>query len=390
MQTSSHYVSIFDRITGILFAILLVAAAMCAIPSLRFHGLATMGVVTISIAVLYLCRFLSPSCHPRQPHPFSRYLLCFCLMLFPSALAGLAPIRSLIISTVAVSGFFAFFAVREAFLAAPKGVLSRTGFAGTLATACTLAVLFRFGAHVAGKSGSFLPWYCLAPPDIVAGQPFDRIFSFMLVCALPFIVLGAYKTTQWKRTFFEVSTAFTGLGILLSFSRAAWVAVATQTLLLAVMNRSIRRWIPILAIGAVVIGLLIPAIAVRGRSLASLQEGSNSVRLEYWGAGIELVSQSPFLGYGLGTFADAYLELKGAARPGMVPSPHNLLLRIAVECGIPGLCIFIGCVFGVLRQLMLQPKQNRDYGCEQADENGFPQAGGIALVGLLVFSLFHM
>ncbi len=379
---------IFDYATGILFTCLMLATAATASAPLTAYALLTTALIAILIAEIYLIRFLHPAWTPVRPHPFSMYLFCFCLMLFPASVTGIAPMQSIAISTIATLFFVTFFAIREAFTSHAKGFLSPTGFAAILASGCSLAVLLRLATHVTGHSGSVLPWYCLAPPDLNAGQPFDRIFSFFLVGALPMIMAGAMNTTAYKRFLFVIGSTVVSTGILLSFSRAAWVAIAAQAGVLIVLNRRARRWLPILALCFGLAALFIPAVANRGRAVTSLHEGSNSSRLEFWSAGMEMVAKSPFLGCGPGAFGDAYTQLENRIAPTTVPCPHNLLLRIATECGLPALCIFTSIVFGILRNLTRKANRTER---EHADvQSAFRFAGALSFVGLLIFSLFHM
>ena len=377
----------FDRSTGILCTGLVLAGATCSVAALRYHGLVAAALVALAIAVLYLCRFLSPNWTPVQQQPFSIYLLCFFMVLFPSAVTGVAPMRSLLICCGAVVGFIAFYAIREAFLSRPLGPLSPIGFAALLATGCSLSVLSRLMAHLAGWSGSYLPWYCLAPPDGIAGQPFDRLFSFMLVSAIPFVVAGAVKSTGKSRTLLAGAAMIAGIGIILSFSRAAWIAAGAELIMLAWLGLRRRQRLPVMVLGATCIALLIPTLMARGTSILSIHNGSDSGRLAFWGAGIEMIAQRPFLGTGLGTFQDVYPTLEGVVHTAATPSPHNLLLHIGAECGLPGLCIFIGCVFSILRHLSRQEES----ACPSAEVLcAFRRAGAISFTGLLVFSMFHI
>ena len=123
--------------------------------------------------------------------------------------------------------------------------------------------------------------------------------------------------------------------------------------------------------------------------MTSLHEGSNSSRLEFWAAGMEMLAASPFLGCGPGAFGEAYERLGDRDPKKMVPCPHNLLLRIGTECGLPALCIFIGVVFSILRLLLTKSETPPCVG-EEWRATCFRCAGGIAFVGFLVFSLFHM
>ncbi len=372
-----------------LLVLLMLAVATSSSAPLTTHALIAASLAVVAIAAVYLARFLRSPWKPVRPHPFSGYLVAFCLILFPASLAGLTPIPSLAISIGAVLCFVAFFAIREAFSSASDGFLSPRGFAAVLASGCTLAVLFRVITHLTGHSGSFLPWYCLAPPDLNAGQPFDRVFSLLLVSALPFVIAGSVVTSAHKRILFAISSALVGVGILLSFSRAAWIALAAQIVVLIALHRRARRWIPGVVLGCMLIACLVPAVAARGRSMTSLHEGSNSSRLEFWAAGIEMLAESPFLGCGPGAFGEAYERLGDREPPKTVPCPHNLLLRIGTECGLPALCIFIGVAFSILRQLM---NKGETATCGSADWRStcFRFAGGIALIGILVFSLFHL
>ena len=147
--------------------------------------------------------------------------------------------------------------------------------------------------------------------------------------------------------------------LLLSYTRAALVAVVISSCILAVAFRRIR----ILPIGAAVLGVFLVVggqqIATRYLSIAqpsTYLAGTLSGRLELWQGAVAMIRQRPFLGYGFGStvfpqVARAFATQTGDFRAASNSHAHNLFLEATVEMGLLGLaalCVLGGSVAWVL------------------------------------------
>ena len=147
--------------------------------------------------------------------------------------------------------------------------------------------------------------------------------------------------------------------LLLSYTRAALVAVAMSCCLLAVGFRRLK----VLLIGAAALGALLLAgghqIAARYLSIAqpsTYLAGTLSGRQELWHGTIAMIRQRPLLGYGFGwalfpRTARAFALQTGDFRATTASHAHNLFLEVMVETGLLGLvalCVLGGTVAWVL------------------------------------------
>ena len=147
--------------------------------------------------------------------------------------------------------------------------------------------------------------------------------------------------------------------LLLSYTRAALVAVAISSGVLAVAFRRLRM-LPIGAAALVVI-LVIGGHRIVTRYLSIVQpstylEGALSGRRELWQGTVAMISQRPVLGYGFGStvfphVARTFAAQTGDFRAALNSHAHNLFLETTVEMGLLGLaavCALGGAVAWVL------------------------------------------
>lgn len=147
--------------------------------------------------------------------------------------------------------------------------------------------------------------------------------------------------------------------LLLSYTRAALLAVVFSSGILAMAFRRIR----ILLVGTVVLGVFLVVggdrITTRYLSIAqpsTYLAGTLSGRRELWQGAVAMVRQRPFLGYGFGSpvfshVARAFAAHTGDFRAASNSHAHNLFLETTVEMGLFGLaalCVLGGSVAWVL------------------------------------------
>lgn len=193
------------------------------------------------------------------------------------------------------------------------------------------------------------PYGLLPHPNMLAG--------FLLIGL--FATLGWVMAVQSKRwIIFAGLFAFGFWTLLLSFSRSAWLGLASGLLIFAIItfqswwnNRSqLMRLLLITGITLIASGLFIgiyqPFLAARaGISDEALERRSSSDRVIYNQIALEAIRQSPILGAGIGNYpwyASDYLvktdfDLRGQP-------VHNIFLSAWAELGVVGLGIFIAAI----------------------------------------------
>ena len=197
---------------------------------------------------------------------------------------------------------------------------------------------------------------CLMSGTFVNSNSFACYVGMALVAALALILSGPGRESsrgyigQAERTFDSVLTgsrvvlvavAFFLLGgLLLSASRAGFAAGVAGVLALALLllrgrwreRPDLVRWF---WIGVAI--LLVLGVIAGGAMLAKVARASDaSTRVAIWLTSVKAIGLSPWLGWGLGSFADIFTILQ----PASIVQPNNLAhstpLEMVVELGMIG------------------------------------------------------
>lgn len=180
------------------------------------------------------------------------------------------------------------------------------------------------------------------------GHP--NALALYLVRALPFaLALLALSANPRRRRALLAACPLLALGLLLTFSRGAFVAVAIAVAILALLatRREARlALVGLLAAGGVLVLLL------SGARFASLAGGGGSLglRLLIWDATLAMIRDHPAFGVGLDQFlyqyAPRYID-PAAWEEKFTSHPHNLFLDFWIRLGIMGLA-WIGWMLAAL------------------------------------------
>lgn len=256
--------------------------------------------------------------------------------------------------------------------------------AGTVAigVACVMsiyAILQWFGLDASGLRGAFPVYGTTGATRAFATLGHPNFLGAYLATLLPLALL-------LPRRFMWGVSALMGLGIVVTYSRAAWLAAAVGVgcvLMLSEVGRW-KRVIPIAVLGGlVVVGgawLMKPALLASGNSflfrlgtMMEWREGSARVRLEEWKFGFGRILDRPILGHGQETYVFAAMERKKvrdeAARGAATPDPsvadrlHNVWLDTAWATGFLGLTVFLLLLLYVakgLRAMLSRPTLRRE------------------------------
>jgi O-antigen ligase len=157
--------------------------------------------------------------------------------------------------------------------------------------------------------------------------------------------------------------------LVLTKSRSAWggsiIGIGTLLGLLLVRSKSraaLRKLIPIIIIGAVVVSLLAGvAIATDALDIEVLTEASMSLsyRLEYWTATWDVILDHPLFGTGPGNFRNNYLRHKLPQSSEEISDPHQFILDVTANAGVVGLfglIAFLAMIAWLSWKLCRQPE----------------------------------
>jgi putative inorganic carbon (hco3(-)) transporter len=188
-------------------------------------------------------------------------------------------------------------------------------------------------------------------------NPFAGYLGTALPLALALALIWRDPAARWARLL-AIPLA---LGVLLSFSRGAWLGIfAASLVMLAVASQRSRRALVPLVAGLLllatlgVLGLLPPAVTERFTVVAdyfgpfdvrsvelSPENWSVVERMAHWQAGWQMFLDQPLLGLGPGNYPVAYERyyLPGWLEP--LGHAHNYYLNLAAETGLVGLVVFL-------------------------------------------------
>ncbi len=125
------------------------------------------------------------------------------------------------------------------------------------------------------------------------------------------------------------------MGLLMTFSRGAWLGAGVAFIL---MLSVLRRFRILIAFTLVILLIMFLIPDVRQRVLFSFQKGGDARRLEIWQGAGAMIKERPFLGRGVGNFI-TYLPRYTAGE--FIQYAHNSFLQMWAETGIFSLLSFL-------------------------------------------------
>lgn len=250
------------------------------------------------------------------------------------------------LASAAMLGLTAWVIVRAMMLASRRRRAFSAWFLGTWAAFGVLA-----SAWALGRLGG--------SPDARAELPgldFNELgvsLAVTLVLLMGFSLQGSPR----RRLLAGLGLPLVALGLVLTFSRGAWLAAAAGIGSLLAAAGAPRRWH---AVAAVIIPIIVaaPFLAPRWawhldrlRSVA-VAEGPFS-RLALWRVVPAIIADHPLIGTGLGTFQFAYERYRrDSSAVAFAPFAHNLFLNFAAETGLLGLVALLLMLGGGLLALL--------------------------------------
>ncbi len=258
-----------------------------------------------------------------------RWLLA--LFLYVSLVLLALPVRRVASIFVLTAGIHALIGLAQFLSRAPLGL------PGEMALA-----LDQFGTSSVPVFGTrWLRAYGLTfNPNVLGG-----LLTVGLLIGIPLLV-----RLRWRAVW-----VFLWVGLLLSFSRSAWLAAVLTVFptagLLAWKHRTLRR--PLLKSFGMLVGFGVPAFAVFGPTIltrlrpnATVQEWVSLLgRFELWKVALGVIKERPLTGIGAGNFPLAVSLTDTIFLP---DHAHNVPLHLAAEVGVLGaaiwllMCIMVG------------------------------------------------
>ncbi len=211
-----------------------------------------------------------------------------------------------------------------------------------------------------GTNGPIRADVTLANPDFLG------IFLAMLIpIAVAKMVSRHPGTTRILSANLVVVLA---LGLLATFTRAAWIGAAIGVIVVLALRRGrFHLWPVLISVALVVAGFGVLAGVVASRpsnakggfgnalvarivSIGNLNSGTEATRLKTWGDTLPLIASRPILGWGPDTFGLVYPQYQSGNKNGTLwDKPHQDALGVAASQGILGLLAYIWILVAFVR-----------------------------------------
>lgn len=166
--------------------------------------------------------------------------------------------------------------------------------------------------------------------------------------------------TSWPRFWSDlvlgISFLAISLGLLLTFSRSAWlVGLALWPIFLCIvwLKKASMRWeVAHLVSFGLILGVLFSISVwpyIESRAVLAIDEQAVADRLFYLEAADSMITSSPWLGVGIGNFVSSLREAYPHLPSWQFQPVHNLYILIASEIGFFGLAAFLFFLTMILR-----------------------------------------
>jgi O-antigen ligase len=185
-----------------------------------------------------------------------------------------------------------------------------------------------------------------------AGQ--NGLAAFMAELLVFLLAIAPAARGLWYRLLMYASIAFTGYCVLFCFSRGGYVGVLGGLVILGLLKD--RKYLLIVAVLLATWETIVPN-AVRERVLMTYDgnqvESSANERLQLWQDAFTIIPEHPIIGTGFVTYrylgrSEDYLDT------------HNYYVKVTVETGIVGLCLFAYLLWIIIREGFALFRESRD------------------------------
>ncbi len=163
------------------------------------------------------------------------------------------------------------------------------------------------------------------------------------------VFMASVEERWWLRRFFQVAAIGCGTTVVFTRSRSGLLGLITVCLLLTLYSRRKSLAIPGLALAVLAFVMFAPEAALdRYKTIPNAGQSDPSAigRLEMWETALYIAKDHPFFGVGMRNFVPA-VPLYTSYEP---RAPHNALIALIAETGIPACLLFLGMVLGASRQ----------------------------------------
>ncbi len=189
----------------------------------------------------------------------------------------------------------------------------------------------------------------------------------------------------WQKWLIYAGTCINFVGIFCSGSRNALITAVVQLVIFSLFLKE-RRTIVLFGLGGVLaVFTAVISLGIGGRQI-TLEGFTSDPRVGIWQIALDLISQRPWLGWGMGSFKFLYPPRMIDPAYDYIAHPHNFWLLTATESGIPLMLALTAVVGYICYQGM---KVFIDHQIKES-ERGILLAYLLAFGGCIAFALFDV
>lgn len=216
----------------------------------------------------------------------------------------------------------------------------------------------------------------------LASNPNDVALTLNIIIPLA-VGLALASRSRGPRVALASAVALGAAGVVVTFSRAGFIFLATTLFLYLGRLKKERIWIVLLLLLLLVLMLNVDGFTDRLRTIGDVEtEASARARWETMKNALRLMIEHPLFGVGIGQSILALNDI-GGVRWSHV---HNVYLEIAVDLGIPALLVYLLLFYRALRSVTEAKRAWRARGVELYH---LAQGLEISLIGFAVAAMFY-
>ncbi len=175
------------------------------------------------------------------------------------------------------------------------------------------------------------------------GQNHNLIAEFLNIGVFLSLIIREFLKKNREKNIIDITFVLFILGIILTFSRAAWITLIIQ--LLIYMGYKVyyrkRERIPIILFSLLFI-IIISPLFIRMEKLQEANIGSTKSRVLLNNVALEAFKEKPFLGYGSGEFINLVdRNVRFKAQHGAPIDAHGVIAKVLAESGVFGLAAWL-------------------------------------------------
>ncbi len=172
----------------------------------------------------------------------------------------------------------------------------------------------------------------------------ENEYALGMNMAIPILFwMASVEDRGWLRKAFKLAAVGCAVTVVFTYSRSGLLGLIMVCLLLAIYSRH-KLLLPIgVAVAALVFLMVAPPAAIeRYKSIptAAQNDPSAMARIQVWEAAVQMAKVHPWFGVGLRNFELTFSEYSHYEPR----APHNAVLALAAESGIPSSLLFIALV----------------------------------------------